>query len=113
MGKLRRTTNLPSSEPVVKFPQCVSVAVPLQQRPCKQSFHGVTPLIGKWGYSLSVDLAVRQRLLQFGHTRIGDLGVVEPERLQPGKFHEAHQPHDRRAQRVAQVDLLEYPSVAA
>ena len=39
-----------------------------------------------------MDLALRQGLLQFGHTRRSDLCLIENECLQVGKSLEVHQP---------------------
>ena len=33
-----------------------------------------------------MDLTIRQRLLEFGESRVGDLGAGESERLQTGQF---------------------------
>lgn len=36
--------------------------------------------------------ALRQRLLQFGDSRVGDLGAIEDEPFQIGQLFEMHQP---------------------
>ncbi len=38
------------------------------------------------------DVTIRQCLLELGHARVGDLGVVEEEPLQTGQSLKMHQP---------------------
>ena len=47
------------------------------------------------------DITIWQCLLEFGDARVGDLGVVEMERLQTGQSRQMHQP------RVGDLSLIE------
>ena len=53
-------------------------------------FFGPEPAAGT-AAGLLYDLAVRQRFLQFGNGRVGDLGAPEGELLQVGQPLEMHQ----------------------